>query len=346
MNNIPAFKIYDNDQIKGLTSENANWVMRKSDGFTMMWGKTQDEDMLMSPVPVIADMEVSTQCAGPGQVPCPFCYKANGPKGHNMSFETFKTIINKMKFVTQVAFGADAQGTANPDLFAMMAYARELGIVPNITIADISDRTADKLALYCGAVAVSRYKDKNYCYDSIKKLTDRGMNQTNMHFMICQETLKDLWVTFDDIKTDERLAKLNAIVLLSLKKKGRGKTGFTPLTQDQFKEVVDMAMQLEIPLGFDSCSARKFEKAIVGHPNEKNFLQLSVPCESTLESSYIDVNGNFFPCSFTEGSEDWTNGISVLECEDFVKDVWYNERTQEFRNKLLKCNRNCPIYEV
>lgn len=344
--NIPDFKMFDDDKVKGLISENANWFMRKSDGYTEMWGKTRDDDMLMSPVPVILDMEVTTKCAGPGGIPCPFCYKGNGPKGQNMSFETFKTIIDKMKFVTQVAFGADAQGTANPDLFKMMAYAHEIGIVPNITIADIDDYVADRIAHYCGAVAVSRYDNKNLCYDSVKKLTDRKMNQVNIHFMLCEERLDDLKETFFDIKNDHRLAKLNAIVLLSLKKKGRGKTGFTPLTQTQFREVVDMAMTMEIPFGFDSCSARKFEKSIEGHPQENEFKQMSVPCESTLESSYVDVNGDFYPCSFTEGSPDWKTGISVLECNDFIKDIWYSERTQGFRDKLIANCRNCPIYEV
>lgn len=343
--NIPAFKMFDDDKVKGLISENANWVMRKSDGYTEMWGKTRDDDMLMSPVPVILDCEVTTKCAGPGGVPCPFCYKANGPKGKNMSFETFKTIINKMKFVTQVAFGADAQGTANPDLFAMMAYARELGIIPNITIADIDDRTADKLALYCGAAAVSRYKDKDLCYDSIKKLTDRGMTQVNMHFMLANETYEDLLETLDDIKKDHRLAKLNAIVILSLKKKGRG-VGYTKVSQEGFGFLVNRMLRMNIPFGFDSCSARKFEKAVSNYPNAEKMITMSVPCESTLESSYVDVNGDFFPCSFTEGSPDWKTGISVLECNDFIKDIWYSERTQGFRDKLIANCRNCPIYEV
>ena len=345
---IPSFTLHDGPVLKGLRSAEANWLFDKRNGHTVMWGKTPKEDMKMSPVPVILDMEVTTKCAGPGGVPCPFCYKANGPKGQNMTFHTFSNIINKMKFVTQVAFGADAQGTANPDLFMMMEYSRKLGIVPNITIADISDDTADRIAKHCGAVAVSRYADKNLCYDSVKKLTDRGMKQVNIHFMLSEETLPQLLQTFTDIKEDPRLAKLNAIVLLSLKKKGRGKTGFTSLTQEQFKAVVVTALALNVPFGFDSCSARKFEKAIesIEIANKAELLQLTVPCESTLESSYIDVNGDFYPCSFTEGSEGWEKGISVVEAEDFVRDVWYHERTQAFREKLWGCNRHCPIYEV
>ena len=110
--------------------------------------------------------------------------------------------------------------------------------------------------------------------------------------------------------------------------------------------MIDIALKKNINLGFDSCGCHRFLNAIIGHPKEKEFKTLAVPCESTLESSYIDVNGDFYPCSFTEGSEGWEKGISVVEAEDFVRDVWYHERTQAFRERLWSCNRHCPIYEV
>ena len=33
------------------------------------------------------------------------CYKNNSPKGHNMTFDEFKVIIDKMPFLTQMALG-------------------------------------------------------------------------------------------------------------------------------------------------------------------------------------------------------------------------------------------------
>ena len=138
-----------------------------------------------------------------------------------------------MPFVTQVAFGADAKGTSNPDLFKIMKYTRQKGIIPNITIADCSDKIADKLVKYVGAVAVSRYKKKDYCYNSVKKLTKRGLKQTNIHILVSEESYEDILETFEDIHNDSRLAKLNAIVLLNLKKKGRG-VGYHRLSDDKF----------------------------------------------------------------------------------------------------------------
>ena len=45
------------------------------------------------------------------------CYKANTTNGYNMPLEDFKNIIDKMPFLTQVALGADAHGTTNPQQF-------------------------------------------------------------------------------------------------------------------------------------------------------------------------------------------------------------------------------------
>jgi len=295
-------------------------------------------------------MEITTKCNGAGGKLCSFCYKSNTPKGKNMEWETFKNIIDKMKpaknkiGITQVAFGADASCTSNPHIWDMMDYCRKNKVIPNITVADITDETADNLVKRCGAVAVSRYADKNICYDSVKRLTDRGLKQCNIHIMISKETYDDVIETVKDYTTDERLKGLNAIVLLSLKQKGRG-TKHTPLTKEEFKSIVDMAFDLNVPIGFDSCSAPKFLDAVKDRENYKVLEMLAEPCESSCFSSYINVNGDFFPCSFMEGSGEWTEGIDVVRFNCF-ENVWFHPKVNEFRKKLLSCNRNCPEFNV
>lgn len=343
-------KLYENNDVKVMRSKYYNYNFDKTSGYFERWGITKEDDPEFAPVPEILDIEVSTICAGPGgnaKQLCPFCYKGNNPNGNNMSFQDFKNIIEKMPWLTQLAFGADAQATANPDLFQMAEYARSKGIIPNITVADISDSTADKLSDVMGAVAVSRYEDKNYCYDSIKKLTDRGMKQVNIHCLLSAQTLPWIYETFTDyLHGEERLKGLNSIVLLSLKKKGRGKRGFNQVDQATFKSLVDFAIKNKIPFGFDSCGAQKFLKSIENSENFKELSMLCEPCESSCFSSYLNVNGDFFPCSFTEGENDWKSGISVLNCQDFVKDVWWNSKTNKFRKNLLNNKRNCPIFEI
>jgi hypothetical protein len=142
---------------------------------------------------------------------------------------------------------------------------------------------------------------------------------------------------------------MKALVLLSLKTKGRSVGRFHQLSQDKFDKLVAYALENNVAIGFDSCSAQKFMKSVKGHKNEDQFLQSAEPCESTLYSMYIDVKGNFFPCSFSPDTEGWKTGISVLECNDFIKDVWFNERTRKFSNKVIgcrNCNKSCAIYEI
>ena len=195
------------------------------------------------------------------------------------------------------------------------------------------------------------YYNKNICYDSVKKLTDRGLKQVNIHCMLSNESFDVAWETLQDRLTDPRLENLKAIVFLSLKKKGRGKS-FTPLAQDKFKKIVDFAMKNEIGIGFDSCSAYKYLKSVEDNPNFKTFEMYSEPCESTAFSSYINCDGKFFPCSFAEDGE-FEDGLDAVNCEDFVEDVWNHPKTQAFREKLLetadknnlKC-RECPLFEI
>lgn len=231
---------------KIVRSKTYNYNFDKETGFFARWGKTKEDDPLFSPFgPEILDIEITTKCDGVGGKLCPFCYKSNTPNGKNMSFETFKKMIDKfptyeqelvvivvdnqygfgyppkgnvktkkgdklakdikegdildiykkewshspqivtavrakkkkVPFLTQVAIGADSKAESNPDLWKMMDYCRKKGVIPNITVAQITDKTADKLVDKCGAVAISRYDDKNICYDSVKKLNKAILRQ-------------------------------------------------------------------------------------------------------------------------------------------------------------------------
>lgn len=341
--------IKEDKKSKTLTSENYNYKFDKQTGYFERWGKSFDDDP-QEGLPEIADIEITTKCTGPGGIPCPFCYKANTPNGFNMTIETYKKILDKLPpSITQIAFGADATCEMNPDIFKIMEVTRNKGIIPNITVADINDEVADKLTEYCGAVAVSRYVNKNFCYDSVKRLTDRGMTQINIHQLICKETFEQTLETINDIHNDPRLSKLNAIVFLSLKTKGRAKKGFTPITQEMFSELTHLCLDSNTRFGFDSCGAHKFLNSIEGfEPQIKKALQESAePCESSIFSIYIDTHGKFFPCSFSPETDVWsTDGLDVVNCEDFIEDIWYNEQTEQFRKTLLCNNRNCPIYKI
>ena len=118
------------------------------------------------------------------------------------------------------------------------------------------------------------------------------------------------------------------------------------LTVDQYKEILDYAEEKDIRLGFDSCSAPLYLEAIKEDKNYKVKSMYAEPCESSLFSSYINCLGEFYACSFCEGEGIWKEGLSVLECNDFIEDIWNNNKTEKFRNVLLSNCRNCPMFNL
>jgi hypothetical protein len=133
---------------------------------------------------------------------------------------------------------------------------------------------------------------------------------------------------------------MNALVFLSLKRRGRG-AGFTPLSQGDYKALVDYAMHEGISFGMDSCSAHKFLAAIEGHPDYERLEQLVEPCEATCFSSYVNSRGRFYPCSFAEDGD----AVDVCAFQDF-NEVWNHDFTKAFREKLLSGGRHCPLYQI
>jgi len=380
------FKVYIDGDYKFFKSENYNYTFNLKNGAFARWGAKKEDDPEMSPFgPEILDIEITTQCNGISGKLCKYCYKANTPKGDNMSFGVFKQIIEKVNYnkqLTQVAFGLDSQALANPDLWAMCDYLRENYIIPNGTVAQLNDETAYKIVNRFGGVAVSYHSDFEVLADTIAKLQFNRENcyeefvtlkQINIHFMLSKETYDECLILLDKIKTDPRFNGLNAVVLLGLKKCGRAEKGFNRLSDEKFSNLVRLFFQRKVGLGFDSCSANRFERTMVAWTDEKNkkvfevndfevgpqddrlkqleilknqtelnqIIQMIEPCESGLFSSYINVDGDFYPCSFMEKME-WS--FDVLGEMPF-QFHWENG-LEEWRKNLLANKRSCPEYDV
>ena len=355
-------------QVKMIKGAEYNMIFQPGDGYMQRWGKTADDDAAFCPIgPEIMDIEISTICNGIDFRPCTHCYKSNTKVGKNMSFETFKTMFDKFPItVTQIAFGI-GDIDSNPDIWKIFEYCRTNGknvVIPNVTINgfNLTDEYADKLNELCGAVAVSRYSNADVCYDAVEKLTQREMRQVNIHLLVAEETEERCYQTFEDAKPqfdgsglvklgtgDMRLKDLNAIVLLTLKPKGM-RNRYHSLSKAKFDKLIQTVMAEKMNIGFDSCAAPKFLAAMVGDPRMKKFEEYAEPCESTLFSIYINVDGVVFPCSFMEGENNWVEGIDAVNCNDFHKDIWMNDKVKAFRDSLL-CQSGCrqcphfPIYE-
>ena len=337
------FKVFDSVEMKLVNSPDYNSAFNKKNGFFARWGKTQEDDPVYAPAPEILDLEISYggKCMGN----CKFCYKENGGDQpvKNMTFDEFKTIIDKMPpLLTQIAFGIMNIST-NPDFFKMMEYCREKGIIPNFTCHgfDVTPEVAKKTADLCGAVAVSVY-DKEKSYDAIRMFLDAGMKQVNIHFMLCEETYDRAFEIAEDIATDPRLNGFNALVFLAYKPKGRNAGAFHTIKDvERYKKLIDFCESKKVNYGFDSCSAPVFFKTFEPTDRYKEMAILGEACESTLFSSYINADGKFFPCSFNEGEPGWEEGLDVLSCSDFRNDIWFHKKTTEFRNKLIGTTNGC-----
>lgn len=345
------------EDVKVYSKEDYHYLFDRNTGYFLRWGKTPDDDPTWCKYGnEILDIEISTICHGLGN-PCPWCYKTNTEIGKNMSFETFKQIINLMPdTLTQIAFGVgDLNG--NPDLWDMTRYARSKKIIPNITINgfNLTDNEIFNLNKYMGAISVSRYGNGEVCYNAVKRLLNAGCKYVNIHQLVSEETFDNCMQAITDISENKStlFGGLNAIVFLALKPKGNRNT-LTPLTDiNKYTELINYAIDRNIRFGFDSCSAPKFLATIKDNEQFKEYEAMSESCESTLFSLYCNVDGEFFPCSFTEGEEGWGSGINYKDVLEF-KDIWYNSKMMLFRNRLLdttkssefKNCRNCPIFKL
>ena len=140
---MKTFAVLENDSVKVIRSKDYNYIFKKSNGYFARWGKTKSDDPVLSLFgPEILDMEISEVC----RRGCPICYKDNRAIGKNMSLAQVKIILPKLKStICQVAYGiGDVSG--NPELFDILKYTRELGIIPNITInGRITDQEIDEM---------------------------------------------------------------------------------------------------------------------------------------------------------------------------------------------------------
>ena len=322
-------KHLETDKYRLVQQDHCNCLFDKRTGYQMRWGETREENPDWSPAgPELLDIELSTIC----QQGCRWCYKDNGPKGDNMSLAVFDTLLRKLpKTVNQIAFGI-GELDANPDLFKILEATRESGVVPNITINDQfhNPKLLQQLTSLCGAIAVSLYSPSR-AYSLVKYLTGLRGSQVNLHILASKQTSQACLDAVRDWKHSPKLADLNALVFLSLKRKGRG-FDLVPVETSFWMSLITLAKEFGTPIGFDSCSSGAVSKLL---PEYEEYIE---PCESGLFSLYVNVKGEAFPCSFLEGVEAPLD-LKVLSFED----VWNSDPLSLFRRRLLQNGRGCPL---
>jgi MoaA/NifB/PqqE/SkfB family radical SAM enzyme len=327
---------------KTFRSPTYNYSMRRSDGYFERWGRTPEEDPIMAPTPEILDLEISSgNCYS-----CGHCYKGNSQDKPtvNMSFETFRSIVNKFPNLTQIAFGI-TKLNSNPDFFEMMRYCRTKDIVPNFTMAcweNPSDEEVQAIARTCGAVAISAY-DLDKTLALAGRLRSAGMTQVNIHFVLSVESWSRAVDLLRHLGEDPYSYGIRAVVFLKYKPKGSNAGKLTPITDpERYKHLIEIAKRLGVGIGFDSCSA---PVVLAAFADDEKMAKCVEPCESGLFSSYINVLGEFYPCSFCEGEPEWEKGIPLESVKSF-QEIWNDVRVEKWRHRLLDNGRKCPIFKL
>ena len=386
-------KIKDTKDYKALKSDGYNFFFNKKDGYFVRWGKFSDYSkksgeiqnldfkMKFLPlwskiwnekfnlreffadldtdadyhkmIPDIVDFEVSTKC----DFGCSFCYKSNKSSGEYISTEDFTNAIDKLpKSICQCALGIG--NVDQPNLLELMNVLIDRGIKPNITINGdkLTTEILNMLSSKCGAIAISHYSD-NLTFNTVYELaTVRGMKQINIHSFLSENTYEKCLGLVEKIETDSRLKDLNAVVFLSMKKKGNAlKNNYSTLSKEKFDFLSNLLLEKKLRFGWDSCSCQNFIRSIEHREDKEKIIECCDPCEASIASSYFSLEdgGTYYPCSFCEGVEyapgDWKKGISLKNCDDFLKDVWFNKKTREFANNNIECRKkciSCPVFEI
>lgn len=350
--------VFDSKRFKATFNDSHTYhcFFSKANGLNIRFGKTVDEDPNVCELgPEILDLEVSVNgCVPvPGSTNCRYCYKNNtNAKPTNMTFETFKQIVDSFpKNLSQIAFGITGLQT-NPDLEKMFEYCRKIGIIPNVTTvgADMDEHMKDVLCHWCGAVAVSCYTGaKELCYKTIKELHDYAKEKynrdlhVNMHIVVSEDNMPHLREVLKDI-ADKKVDGLKSVVLLRIKPKGRAAYMNCRVSKDIYRELVAFCLDSKISFGFDSCSATPVMEVLTefGHPE---LCASCEKCESSSLSAYINVFGQYWSCSFMEGREDVIKPIDVLKYNHSYE--WWNADSVKFvRQHTNCCKQSCPWYNL
>lgn len=334
-------EVIDKKDYKELKSKKYNYKFNKITGYF-----ERDTELSYSPYgPEILDLEITSggNCLGK----CDFCYKCNNitTPQINLSMDNFKIILDKVNQnnqLTQIAFGI-TNFYANKDFVPMMAHARSKEIIPNYTThgLDIDDYAAQMTKQLCGAVAVSinlnNIKNTYKAIESINIFNKNGMHNINIHYMLSKETFVNIPLLLRILI--ENKIQFKNIVFLQFKNKSTDK--YHSVDKEIFKKIIEIMHVFNVPYGMDSCSAGTYLEALnelspKALEQQKEYIE---SCESSLFSSYINCKGEFFPCSFAEKGK----GLDVIHCKDFIKNIWENKKTVEFRMKLLKTTSLCKI---
>lgn len=310
--------------------------------------KDTGEDPFMSSFPELLDVGIMGHCEHglSGLCACSGvqCYQSGGENMQpNMALEDFMDILHQChKDTYQIALG----GRGDPDMHEhfeeILAACRAHRVVPNFTSSGygFTEKTAELCKQYCGAVAISWYRN-SYTEKAIDLLLDAGV-KTNIHYVLGKNSIDEaVW----RLKHKKYPSGINALVFLLHKPVGMGAME-NVLSEADMTEFFTMVDREDFPfrVGFDSCTV----PGLIRHcPNIA--LESVDTCEGGRWSAYISPDMTMMPCSFDNQQKRWAVSLRTST----IQEAWDSPLFNDFRNRLRSgctdcdkkhiCMGGCPI---
>lgn len=261
----------------------------------------------------------------------------------NMSIEDFRSIAEQSKFkCNQFALGGRGDPDQHEHFEEILEICKQNNLVPNFTTSGygMTERIAGLCKQYCGAVAVSWYRN-SYTYNAIELLLQAKV-KTNIHYVLGENSIDE---AIERLKKDDFPRGINAIIFLLHKPCGQG-TIQNMLSVNDLR-VADFFNLIEKPhrfkVGMDSCNV----PGAIRFCSKVRQESLDT-CEGARYSCYISADMTMVPCSF-----DQSNQYAVSLRENTILQAWNSPQFEKFRNKMrgacpqcknrLNCLGGCPL---
>ena len=250
----------------------------------------------------------------------------------NMSLDDFRNIAEQSRLkCNQFALGGRGDPDQHEHFEEILKICRDNFIVPNFTTSGfgMTEHIADLCKEYCGAVAVSWYRNE-YTYRAIDMLVSRGV-QTYIHYVLGRNSIDE---AIDRLKRNDFPAGIQAVVFLLHKPAGQG--SLLNMLDVMDPRVAEFFALIEKPhsfkIGMDSCNV----------PGAINFCKRVKPesldtCEGARYSCYISSDMVMTPCSF---DRDEKYGVSLRDMS--IQEAWESLEFDDFRNRLYTACPGCP----
>lgn len=238
-------------------------------------GKDTGVDPFMASYPHLIDVGIMGHCvhgktglcakAGIG------CYQSGMlVEQPDMTVEDFRWIAGQSSGrCNQFALGGRGDPDQHENFEEILMICREYNIVPNFTTSGygMTSRIADLCKKYCGAVAVSWYRNE-YTQKAIRLLLDAGV-KTNIHYVLGKNSI-DILVLEDVSKLaqfSKNIASINDISKITMDRNHSAWGEFSEEVADNDPELCELAQKVNNSSGDEQETALAEMLAYIRKPS-------------------------------------------------------------------------------